>query len=134
MCGSRQVYAQLSGAERDVGLCAQGCRPELRATNAPETSLTVPGIKYVVDPGTARVSRYNHRTKVQRLPIEPVSQASANQRKGRCGRVSEGVCIRLYSEEDFLTRPEFTDAEILRTNLASVLLHMTSLRLRELLD
>lgn len=81
-----------------------------------ETSLTVPGIKYVIDPGTARISRYSYRTKVQRLPIEPVSQASANQRKGRCGRVSEGICIRLYSEDDFLSRPEFTDPEILRTN------------------
>ena len=89
-----------------------------------ETSLTVPGIKYVIDPGTARISRYSYRTKVQRLPIEPVSQASANQRKGRCGRVSEGICIRLYSEDDFLSRPEFTDPEILRTNLASVILQM----------
>lgn len=86
------------------------------ATNVAETSLTVPGIKYVIDPGTARISRYSYRTKVQRLPIEPVSQASANQRKGRCGRVSEGICIRLYSEDDFLSRPEFTDPEILRTN------------------
>jgi ATP-dependent helicase HrpA len=92
-----------------------------------ETSLTVPGIKYVIDPGTARISRYSYRTKVQRLPIEPVSQASANQRKGRCGRVSEGICIRLYSEDDFLSRPEFTDPEILRTNLASVILQMTAL-------
>ncbi|XNM87766.1 helicase-related protein [Escherichia coli] len=79
------------------------------ATNVAETSLTVPGIKYVIDPGTARISRYSYRTKVQRLPIEPISQASANQRKGRCGRVSEGICIRLYSEDDFLSRPEFTD-------------------------
>lgn len=86
------------------------------ATNVAETSLTVPGIKYVIDPGTARISRYSYRTKVQRLPIEPISQASANQRKGRCGRVSEGICIRLYSEDDFLSRPEFTDPEILRTN------------------
>jgi ATP-dependent helicase HrpA len=97
------------------------------ATNVAETSLTVPGIKYVIDPGTARISRYSYRTKVQRLPIEPVSQASANQRKGRCGRVSEGICIRLYSEDDFLSRPEFTDPEILRTNLASVILQMTAL-------
>ncbi len=102
------------------------------ATNVAETSLTVPGIKYVVDPGTARISRYSHRLKVQRLPIEPVSQASANQRKGRCGRVSEGVCIRLYSEEDFESRPEFTDPEILRTNLASVILQMTSLGLGDI--
>ena len=89
----------------------------------------MPGIKYVIDPGTARISRYSFRTKVQRLPIEPISQASANQRKGRCGRVSEGICIRLYSEEDFLARPEFTDPEIQRTNLASVILQMTSLGL-----
>ena len=102
------------------------------ATNVAETSLTVPGIKYVIDPGTARISRYSFRTKVQRLPIEPVSQASANQRKGRCGRVSEGVCIRLYSEQDFLSRPAFTDPEILRTNLASVILQMTSLGLSDI--
>lgn len=102
------------------------------ATNVAETSLTVPGIKYVIDPGTARISRYSHRTKVQRLPIEPVSQASANQRKGRCGRTSDGICIRLYSEDDFLTRPEFTDAEILRTNLASVILQMTAAGLGEI--
>ncbi|MCV5778648.1 hypothetical protein OFN45_30520, partial [Escherichia coli] len=89
-------------------------------TNVAETSLTVPGIRYVIDPGTARISRYSWRTKVQRLPIEPVSQASANQRKGRCGRVADGICIRLYSEEDFNSRPAFTDPEILRTNLASV--------------
>lgn len=88
--------------------------------------LTVPGIKYVIDPGFARISRYSHRTKVQRLPIEAISQASANQRKGRCGRTSDGICIRLYAEDDFLARPEFTDAEILRTNLASVILQMTA--------
>ncbi len=99
------------------------------ATNVAETSLTVPGIKYVIDPGTARISRYSHRTKVQRLPIEPVSQASANQRKGRCGRTSDGICIRLYSEEDFESRPEFTDPEILRTNLASVILQMAAIGL-----
>ena len=84
------------------------------ATNVAETSLTVPGIKYVVDPGTARISRYSHRSKVQRLPIEPISQASANQRKGRCGRTSDGICIRLYSEEEFAKRPAFTDPELLR--------------------
>ena len=89
------------------------------ATNVAETSLTVPGIRYVIDPGLARISRYSLRTKVQRLPIEPISQASANQRKGRCGRVADGICIRLYSEEDFASRPEFTDPEILRTNLAA---------------
>jgi ATP-dependent helicase HrpA len=96
------------------------------ATNVAETSLTVPGIKYVIDPGTARISRYSNRLKVQRLPIEAVSQASANQRKGRCGRVSEGICVRLYTEDSFDARPEFTDPEILRTNLASVILQMTA--------
>ena len=99
------------------------------ATNVAETSLTVPGIKYVVDPGTARISRYSQRLKVQRLPIEPVSQASANQRTGRCGRTSDGICIRLYTELDYLSRPEFTDPEILRTNLASVILQMAALGL-----
>ena len=100
------------------------------ATNVAETSLTVPGIRYVVDTGVARISRYSTRTKVQRLPIEPISQASANQRSGRCGRVEAGIAIRLYSEEDFECRPEFTDPEILRTNLASVILQMTSLGAR----
>ncbi len=104
------------------------------ATNVAETSLTVPGIRYVIDPGTARISRYSQRTKVQRLPIEPVSQASANQRKGRCGRTSDGICIRLYSEEDFASRPEFTDPEILRTNLASVILQAAALDLGEVAD
>src|SRR6185436_570802 len=99
------------------------------ATNVAETSLTVPGIRYVIDPGFARISRYSHCTKVQRLPVEPISRASADQRKGRCGRVAAGVCIRLYSEEDYNARPEFTDPEILRTNLASVILQMKSLRL-----
>ncbi len=101
------------------------------ATNVAETSLTVPGIKYVIDPGTARISRYSNRTKVQRLPIEPISQASASQRTGRCGRTSDGICIRLYSEADFASRPEFTDPEILRTNLASVILQMAALDLGE---
>jgi ATP-dependent helicase HrpA len=104
------------------------------ATNVAETSVTVPGIKYVIDPGTARISRYSQRTKVQRLPIEPISQASANQRKGRCGRTSDGVCIRLYTEEDFGARPEFTEPEILRTSLASVILRMAALDLGELAD
>src|SRR6185503_13361367 len=102
------------------------------STNVAETSLTVPGVRYVVDAGNARISRYNRRTKVQRLPIEPVSQASANQRAGRCGRVAPGICIRLYSEEDFESRPEFTEPEILRTNLASVILQMTALGLGEI--
>ncbi len=102
------------------------------ATNVAETSLTVPGIRYVVDTGVARISRYSARTKVQRLPIEAISQASANQRSGRCGRVAAGIAIRLYSEEDFEARPEFTEPEILRTNLASVILQMTSLGLGDL--
>ncbi|MFG2819426.1 ATP-dependent RNA helicase HrpA [Kitasatospora sp. NPDC048365] len=120
------LYARLSSAEQHRVFQRSNSRRIVLATNVAETSLTVPGIKYVIDPGTARISRYSHRTKVQRLPIEAVSQASANQRKGRCGRTSDGICIRLYSEEDFLSRPEFTDAEILRTNLASVILQMTA--------
>ncbi len=120
------LYARLSHAEQHRVFQSHTGRRVVLATNVAETSLTVPGIRYVVDPGTARISRYSHRTKVQRLPIEPISQASANQRKGRCGRTSDGVCVRLYSEEDFLARPEFTDAEILRTNLASVILQMTA--------
>ncbi|MCF6523608.1 ATP-dependent RNA helicase HrpA [Streptomyces sp. JJ36] len=120
------LYARLSHAEQHRVFQRHTGRRIVLATNVAETSLTVPGIKYVVDPGTARISRYSHRTKVQRLPIERISQASANQRKGRCGRTSDGICIRLYSEEDFLSRPEFTDAEILRTNLASVILQMTA--------
>ncbi|NGO67617.1 ATP-dependent RNA helicase HrpA [Streptomyces boncukensis] len=121
------LYARLSSAEQHrVFQPHPGTRRIVLATNVAETSLTVPGIKYVIDPGTARISRYSHRTKVQRLPIEPVSQASANQRKGRSGRTSDGICVRLYSEEDFLSRPEFTDPEIVRTNLASVILQMTA--------
>ncbi|MFJ9797742.1 ATP-dependent RNA helicase HrpA [Streptomyces sp. NPDC101145] len=120
------LYARLSHAEQHRVFQQHSGRRIVLATNVAETSLTVPGIKYVIDPGTARISRYSHRTKVQRLPIEPVSQASANQRKGRCGRTSDGICVRLYSEDDFLARPEFTDAEILRTNLASVILQMTA--------
>jgi ATP-dependent helicase HrpA len=120
------LYARLSHAEQHRVFQQHSGRRIVLATNVAETSLTVPGIKYVVDPGFARISRYSHRTKVQRLPIEPVSQASANQRKGRCGRTSDGICIRLYSEDDFAAHPEFTDAEILRTNLASVILQMTA--------
>ncbi|WP_369215511.1 ATP-dependent RNA helicase HrpA [Streptomyces flavofungini] len=120
------LYARLSHAEQHRVFQQHTGRRIVLATNVAETSLTVPGIKYVIDPGTARISRYSHRTKVQRLPIEAISQASANQRKGRCGRTSDGICIRLYSEDDFLSRPEFTDAEILRTNLASVILQMTA--------
>ncbi|SEG92508.1 ATP-dependent helicase HrpA [Thermomonospora echinospora] len=126
------LYARLSAAEQHRVFQPHRGRRIVLATNVAETSLTVPGIKYVIDPGTARISRYSHRLKVQRLPIEAISQASANQRKGRCGRVSEGICIRLYSEEDFASRPEFTDPEILRTNLASVILQMTSLGLGDI--
>jgi ATP-dependent helicase HrpA len=127
------LYSRLSAAEQHKvfqrGSGSSDTRRVVLATNVAETSLTVPGIKYVIDPGTARISRYSHRTKVQRLPIEPISQASANQRKGRCGRTADGICIRLYSEEDFASRPEFTDPEILRTNLASVILQMAALGL-----
>lgn len=126
------LFARLSAQEQNKIFHPSGLNRIVLTTNVAETSLTVPGIKYVIDPGTARISRYSYRTKVQRLPIEPISQASANQRKGRCGRVSEGICIRLYSEEDFNSRPEFTDPEILRTNLASVILQMTTLGLDDI--
>lgn len=121
------LFARLSLAEQHAVFTTGSRRRIVLATNVAETSLTVPGIKYVVDTGTARISRYSHRTKVQRLPIERISQASANQRAGRCGRVSDGICIRLYSEEDFQSRREFTDPEILRTNLAAVILQMTAI-------
>lgn len=121
------LYARLSLTEQHR-VFSPGSRPRIvLATNVAETSLTVPGIKYVIDTGTARISRYSARTKVQRLPIERISQASANQRSGRCGRVSDGIAIRLYSEEDFNSRPEFTDPEILRTNLAAVILQMIAI-------
>jgi ATP-dependent helicase HrpA len=126
------LYARLSIAEQHRVFQSHPGRRIVLATNVAETSLTVPGIKYVVDPGTARISRYSHRTKVQHLPIEPVSQASANQRKGRSGRTSDGICVRLYSEENFEARPEYTDPEILRTNLASVILQMTSIGLGDI--
>ncbi|MFI1029162.1 ATP-dependent RNA helicase HrpA [Streptomyces sp. NPDC020951] len=126
------LYARLSHAEQHRVFQPHTGRRIVLATNVAETSLTVPGIKYVIDPGFARISRYSHRTKVQRLPIEAISQASANQRKGRCGRTSDGICIRLYDEDDFVARPEFTDAEILRTNLASVILQMTAAGLGEI--
>ncbi|MFU8873751.1 ATP-dependent RNA helicase HrpA [Micromonospora sp. SL4-19] len=126
------LYARLSTAEQHRVFAPHTRRRVVLATNVAETSLTVPGIKYVVDPGTARISRYSSRLKVQRLPIEPVSQASANQRKGRCGRTSDGICVRLYDERDFDSRPEFTDPEILRTNLASVILQMTSIGLGDI--
>lgn len=126
------LFARLSYAEQSKIFKSHRGRRIVLATNVAETSLTVPGIHYVIDPGTARISRYSARTKVQRLPIEPVSQASANQRKGRCGRVADGICIRLYSEDDFNNRPEFTDPEILRTNLAAVILQMLSLGLGDI--
>lgn len=128
------LYSRLSAAEqhRVFSSHPMSVRRIVLATNVAETSLTVPGIRYVVDTGVARISRYSLRTKVQRLPIEPISQASANQRSGRCGRVEAGIAIRLYSEEDFEGRPEFTDPEILRTNLASVILQMTSLGLGDI--
>ncbi|GAA0686944.1 ATP-dependent RNA helicase HrpA [Marinobacterium maritimum] len=128
------LYARLSLAEQNRVFHEnrKAGRRIVLSTNVAETSLTVPGIRYVIDPGLARISRYSYRSKVQRLPIEAVSQASANQRAGRCGRVAPGVCIRLYSEEDFLARPEFTDAEIRRTNLAAVILQMLQLKLGDI--
>ena len=129
------LYSRLSSAEQHRVFSPRPAgvgRRVVLATNVAETSLTVPGIRYVVDTGVARISRYSVRTKVQRLPIEPISQASANQRSGRCGRVAAGIAIRLYAEEDFEGRPEFTDPEILRTNLASVILQMASLRLGDM--
>ncbi|HEX4821566.1 MAG TPA: ATP-dependent RNA helicase HrpA, partial [Acidimicrobiales bacterium] len=126
------LYARLSIAEQHRVFQPHKGRRIVLATNVAETSLTVPGIRYVIDTGNARISRYNRRTKVQRLPIEPVSQASANQRAGRCGRVAPGICIRLFSEDDYDARPPFTDAEILRTNLASVILQMTAIGLGDL--
>ncbi|HGY9626794.1 TPA: ATP-dependent RNA helicase HrpA [Pseudomonas putida] len=123
------LYARLTPAEQQKIFQPHTGRRVVLATNVAETSLTVPGIRYVIDTGTARISRYSYRAKVQRLPIEAVSQASANQRKGRCGRVEPGICVRLYSEEDFNARPAFTDPEILRTNLAAVILQMLHLRL-----
>lgn len=120
------LYARLSAAEQHRVFQPHRGRRIVLATNVAETSLTVPGIRYVVDPGTARISRYSRRTKVQRLPIEPVSKASADQRAGRCGRLGPGVCIRLYDEDDFESRPEFTEPEIRRTNLASVILQMAA--------
>ncbi len=126
------LYARLPTAEQQRVFAPHTGRRVVLATNVAETSLTVPGIRYVVDPGTARISRYSRRTKVQRLPIEPISQASAAQRAGRSGRVAPGVCIRLYSEDDFAARPRYTDPEILRTNLAAVILQMAALGLGDM--
>ncbi|WP_255304946.1 helicase-related protein, partial [Actinomyces oris] len=123
------LYSRLSAAEQHRVFETHQARRIVLATNVAETSLTVPGIRYVIDPGLARISRYSNRTKVQRLPIEPVSRASANQRAGRCGRVADGIAIRLYSQADFEARPEYTEPEILRTSLASVILQMAALGL-----
>ena len=123
------LYARLTAAEQHRVFEPHRLRRVVLATNVAETSLTVPGIRYVIDPGLARISRYSNKTKVQRLPIEPISQASANQRAGRCGRVAEGVAIRLFSQADYNSRPRFTEPEILRTSLASVILQMASLGL-----
>jgi len=123
------LYARLNTQEQQKIFAPHQRRRIVLATNVAETSLTVPGIRYVIDPGFARLSRYSTRQKVQRLHIEPISQASANQRAGRCGRVAPGVCLRLYSPEDFANRPEFTEPEILRTNLAAVILQMKALNL-----
>lgn len=132
-CEVLPLYARLSMSEQEkIFKPSGGKRRIVLATNVAETSITVPGIRYVIDPGLARMSRYSVRSKIQRLPIEKISQASANQRKGRCGRVAEGICIRLYSEEDFNDRQEFTDAEILRTNLAAVILQMKQLKLGDI--
>ena len=123
------LYARLSAAEQNRVFQPHGRPRIVLATNVAETSLTVPGIRYVIDPGTARISRYSPRSRIQRLPVENISQASARQRAGRCGRVSAGICIRLYAEEDFQARPAFTDPEILRTHLAAVILQMSALQL-----
>jgi len=126
------LYARLSASDQNRIFQPHKGRRIVLATNVAETSLTVPGIRYVIDPGVARLSRYSHRTKVQRLPIEKISQASANQRAGRCGRIAPGICIRLYSEEDFSLRPEFSEPEIRRSNLAAVILKMKSLGLGDI--
>jgi ATP-dependent helicase HrpA len=128
------LYGRLSAAEQHRVFAGHAGRRIVLATNVAETSLTVPGIRYVVDAGTARISRYSHRLKVQRLPIEAISQASAQQRAGRCGRVADGICIRLYDEEEFLARPAYTDPEILRTNLAAVILQMAALDLGDVAE
>lgn len=128
------LYSRLSETEQHRVFAPHARRRIVLATNVAETSLTVPGIVYVIDPGVARISRYSNKTRVQRLPIEPISQASANQRKGRCGRVAPGICIRLYSEEDFESRPKYTEPEIQRTSLSAVILQMAALGLGEVAD
>ncbi len=131
-CEILPLYAKLSVREQERVFKPKGRMRIVLATNVAETSLTVPGIRAVIDSGHARISRYSHRSKIQRLPIEKISQASANQRAGRCGRVAEGICIRLYSEDDYRNRPEFTEPEILRTNLAAVILQMKALKLGDI--
>ena len=133
-CEILPLYSRLSFGEQEKVFKSHDRRRIVLATNVAETSLTVPGIRAVIDAGYARISRYSHRGKLQRLPVEKIAQASANQRAGRCGRVGPGICIRLYSEEDFLARPEFTEPEILRTNLAAVILQMQALKLGEIED
>ena len=128
------LYARLSASEQQRIFAGHSGRRIVLSTNVAETSLTVPGIHYVIDSGLARISRYSYRSKIQRLPIEPIAQASANQRAGRCGRIAPGLCIRLYDEDDFISRDEFTDPEILRTNLASVILQMLHMRLGKIDD
>ena len=128
-CEVLPLFARLSQAEQDRIFEGHTGRRIVLATNVAETSLTVPGIRYVIDAGTARIKRYSFRSKVEQLLVEPISQSSANQRAGRCGRVAEGVCIRLYDEKDFAGRERFTDPEILRSSLAGVILRMKSLRL-----
>lgn len=128
------LFARLSAQEQERVFKSGGLRRIVLATNVAETSITVPGIRYVVDTGLARVKRYSYRNKVEQLQIEPVSRASADQRAGRCGRVAQGVCIRLYSEQNYLSRPAFSDPEIMRSNLAGVILRMKSLRLGEVRD
>src|SRR5205085_5142307 len=125
------LYARLSAEEQDRVFRPGGARRVVLATNVAETSLTVPRIRYVVDTGDARVKRYSYRNKVEMLRVEPISQAAARQRAGRCGRVANGVCVRLYSEEDFKRRPAYTDPEVLRSSLASVILRAKSLGLGE---
>ena len=131
-CEVLPLYSRLSQDEQQRVFKPSGRRRVVLATNVAETSLTVPGIRAVIDTGVARISRYSHRSRLQRLPIEKISQASANQRSGRCGRVGPGVAIRLYSEEDFLARPAFTEPEIQRTNLAAVILQMHALKLGDI--
>ncbi len=126
------LFARLSVQEQERVFKPSNARRIVLATNVAETSLTVPGIRYVVDTGLARVKRYSYRNKVEQLQVESISQAAANQRAGRCGRVANGVCIRLYEESDFTGRPRFTDPEILRSSLAAVILRMKALRLTEI--